>query len=330
MSIYSNIARQIPRRCRSLYTQAEICLPSTSTSIVPLTSHRDAHTTSQTISDPPRPNQIPLEVPPTTVSLNPHPKDPSSIPLGGGGGDGAGPSIPSGPSDVPASVNLPSTQGPPPVFHHSVPQYSNPPFHTHRFFQVLEKTFPTPIARGLMRATRALLVDRIGRVRRDGLTTKDMENQAYLFKAALSELRAEINVRHGNETGAIKTNVTGLRREIDNLNQKMKEDIGTLKHELQMELDNRKTEYKTELKRQDIMIEDVLNKSIVTLGDLRTTMEEVKWVIMWRTVASLASVVALLVLSMELRPKAPPPLPPAPVESRTPEAEGLEHTDYIT
>jgi hypothetical protein len=54
--------------------------------------------------------------------------------------------------------------------------YQNPPFNTHAFFNVLEKTFPTPTARSLMRATRALLVDRIGKVKRDGLTYKDLDN----------------------------------------------------------------------------------------------------------------------------------------------------------
>ncbi len=53
---------------------------------------------------------------------------------------------------------------------------TRPPFHTHAFFAALEKTFPTPTARSLMRATRALLIDRIGKVRREGLTTKDLEN----------------------------------------------------------------------------------------------------------------------------------------------------------
>jgi hypothetical protein len=55
-------------------------------------------------------------------------------------------------------------------------QHGNPPFDTYRFFSALEKTFPTPTARSLMRATRALLVDRIGRVKRDGLTVKDLES----------------------------------------------------------------------------------------------------------------------------------------------------------
>jgi len=56
------------------------------------------------------------------------------------------------------------------------PTYTSPPFHTHTFFAALEKTFPEQIARSLMRATRALLVDRIGRVRREGLTVKDLDN----------------------------------------------------------------------------------------------------------------------------------------------------------
>lgn len=62
---------------------------------------------------------------------------------------------------------------------HSSPSdnaYSKPPFNTHHFFQVLEKTFPTQTARGLMRATRALLVDRMGRVRREAVGVKDLEN----------------------------------------------------------------------------------------------------------------------------------------------------------
>jgi len=44
------------------------------------------------------------------------------------------------------------------------------------FFKALEKTFPEETARSLMRATRALLVDRIGRVRKEALTVKDLDN----------------------------------------------------------------------------------------------------------------------------------------------------------
>lgn len=66
-------------------------------------------------------------------------------------------------SGVPSTVDTPHSS------------YS-PPFHTHAFFAALEKNFPTPTARSLMRATRALLIDRIGKVRREGLTVKDLDN----------------------------------------------------------------------------------------------------------------------------------------------------------
>ena len=59
--------------------------------------------------------------------------------------------------------------------------YTHPPFNTHRFFTVLERSFPSPIARNLMRATRALLADRIGRVKRDALTVQDLESVSCAF-----------------------------------------------------------------------------------------------------------------------------------------------------
>lgn len=72
------------------------------------------------------------------------------------------------------SSGVPTTYMSEPSF--KSPTYTSPPFHTHTFFAALEKTFPAQTARSLMRATRALLVDRIGRVRREGLTVKDLDN----------------------------------------------------------------------------------------------------------------------------------------------------------
>lgn len=76
------------------------------------------------------------------------------------------------PPKEPSNLNLPSPviqpTAPPPI-------HVNP-FHTHVFFTALEKTFPSPVARTLMAATRGLLVDRILRIRRESLITKDLDN----------------------------------------------------------------------------------------------------------------------------------------------------------
>lgn len=184
-----------------------------------------------------------------------------------------------------------------------------------------------------MRATRALLVDRIGRVKREGLMHQDLDNQAYLFRAALSEMRTEMTMRTRSESATISTQCAALRREADALDAKMKEDLTTLKHEIQMDVDSRKNEARNESKRQDIAIEEVLNKSLVTLYDLRSDMEEVKWDNMRKSVAALSAFLVVIVLSMELRPRpkpAPPPMQSVPHVVPQPHFEGLDKMDSIT
>jgi hypothetical protein len=74
------------------------------------------------------------------------------------------------------TTTLPS----PPKSTHPKPSavFSNmhPPFHTHNFVIALEKSFPATIARTLMRATRAMLIHKVGYTRRESLDKKDMEN----------------------------------------------------------------------------------------------------------------------------------------------------------
>jgi hypothetical protein len=149
-----------------------------------------------------------------------------------------------------------------------------------------------------MRATRALLVDRIAKVKRDGLTYKDLDNvsaallhrvptfltlrpacdchpqQAYLFRAALSEMRAEMTTRTRAETAAIRTQSAALRREVDALSVRLKESVEGLKHEcveglsfivwspliqgscsIQMDVESRKNEEKGASKKVDLEIE---------------------------------------------------------------------------
>lgn len=67
----------------------------------------------------------------------------------------------------------------------SRPAYTNPPFDTYGFFKVLERTFPTPTAKSLMRATRALVVDRIGKVKNEALNMKDLDNVSCTFSRSV-------------------------------------------------------------------------------------------------------------------------------------------------
>ena len=133
---------------------------------------KDPGSSTQSQAPPPPPPPPPTNTTQTSASI---PDPPPPPPPPGSETPNNTPPVPVtpqyDPQDDPDGVSgLPSPQQVPPS------TYGNPPFDTYRFFSALEKTFPTTTARSLMRATRALLVDRIGRVKREGLTIKDMES----------------------------------------------------------------------------------------------------------------------------------------------------------
>lgn len=98
-----------------------------------------------------------------------------------------------------------------------------------------------------------------------------LSQAAYLFKAALSELRTELSVKARNDGIQLRSTASLIRREVDSLSQKLKEDIGTLKHEcvqdvcflfcadrlhsIEMDMNNRKAENRSDQKGYDIAIE---------------------------------------------------------------------------
>ena len=184
------LPRILPRSCRT----------SPSRSLLPLVSRRAYHGHNATISEPGRPS--------TSLSISlAHPKDPGSSsqtspstppppppPTSNVSAQPVQDSTPLPPPDADPSVNMhpPVLVVPSPFAHlndtpeththlpspHQIPpsSYSHPPFDTHAFFTALAQTFAEPSALHLMRATRALLVGRMGRVRREALTVKDLES----------------------------------------------------------------------------------------------------------------------------------------------------------
>lgn len=179
--------RALPRIYRSL----QLSTPefnATSSTPISLQRHYVHNSLGQPISDPLDSSSQSTSVSgPGSISLA-HPKDPRSghgyseqNPLPSSSTSvppDSSPSASSSSLSEPASFPPATLSGPPARTHQLDPRhsYTAPPFHTHAFLVVLEKSFPTPTARSLMRATRALLVDRIGRVRREGLTVKDLDN----------------------------------------------------------------------------------------------------------------------------------------------------------
>jgi hypothetical protein len=114
------------------------------------------------------------------------------------------------------------------------------------------------------------------------LTTSDLENESYLFKAALTELRTEIQVMRRNDTQILQSEASQITREVDALAQRLREDIGNMKSEISLDMNNRKNDVREEQKAIDMRIQEINNKFTISLGDVRTDLEAVRWETIWK------------------------------------------------
>ncbi|EJT97570.1 hypothetical protein DACRYDRAFT_111613 [Dacryopinax primogenitus] len=237
------------------------------------------------------------------------------------------PSPPSPPSSTSTSSNSNSNSNSTPSSSSSLPvpypptpplppraQSQKPPFDTHAFIRHLTAHgFPEGRGKAIMRVA----LEEVGRKRWEaegrGISRGDLENQAYLFRAALSELRSESSSRSRASSASIRSTLTALRREVDSLSQKVKEDVDTLRHEIQMEVNTRKNESRLETKVPEVEMEEVNHKSTITIGELRTEIEQAKWNNTRRGVGVIAFFVVFIIAFVELLPKKKPALAlPAP------------------
>ncbi|RXK37730.1 hypothetical protein M231_04979 [Tremella mesenterica] len=296
-----------------------ITLPSASDSTVSSSSSNRSSSSSSSNLDPTPPDSSSfiISTSPDRSSTNTNSPGPSKP-------------LPPSPSATSAGVDVTdqkksdqvviSTLPPLPDLPPPPPTRTQHPFDTHAFVTYLEKSQLEPgVARTLMQAVRELIVRRGDRTRESMLGREDMENVAYLFRAALSELRTELSVRARNDGAALKAMAGAIRREVDQLEQKMKEDVGTLKHDIEMDMNNRKSETRSELKGFDIAIEEINNKFTISLGDLRTEIESAKWDATRRAIAIIVLIVvsAIGVSMVTTGPdKSTPPPRPKPTVMR--------------
>lgn len=109
------------------------------------------------------------------------------------------------------------------------------------------------------------------------LTRSDLENETYLFKAALTELRTELQILRKNDAAALAIKSEIIAREIDSLNQKLREDIANVKSDIAIDMNSRRSDVREEQKALEIRIQSMSNHSMAQLGDMRTKMEAAKW-----------------------------------------------------
>lgn len=95
-------------------------------------------------------------------------------------------------------------------------------------------------------------------------------------------MRIEVQTMRRNNVQTLQAEGSAVSREVESLQQKLQEDIATMKNDVTLEVNNRKNEAREELKHIDMKIQELNNRITVSLGDVRTNLEAIRWETIWK------------------------------------------------
>ncbi|KAG4435958.1 hypothetical protein IFR05_008578 [Cadophora sp. M221] len=179
----------------------------------------------------------------------------------------------------------------PPYVHH---------FDTYTLVQRVETGgFSNEQAITSMKAVRGLLALNL-EVARKGLVSKsDVENETYLFRAACSELKTEIQNTRKKDEEAMRRERTLLQHEVDILNQKLSQELLTLKDDLKGMFDDRKMSVRMEQRTMESKIQELNYKITVLLNsDSKSEIEGLRWVLTRRSVMGILFMAFMVLTSL--------------------------------
>ncbi len=94
----------------------------------------------------------------------------------------------------------------------------------------------------------------------------------------------------------------------------MSEDVQMLKHDIELDMGNRKTDTRSDMKQASIDIEEINNRATISIGDLKTEIESAKWEATRRAIGIIVVLVVFGVVISTVtfgESKVPPPPPKA-------------------
>lgn len=193
-------------------------------------------------------------------------------------------------------------------------------FDTYSLVQQLsseDSAFTLDQATTLMKAIRLQLALNL-ELAKDGLVSKsDIENESYLFRAACSELRTTLQTSRFAENQRQRTSRAHLQHEFDILNQKVNQDILTMREELKGMFNDRKMGLQEEKRKVDSQISE-LNYEITVLlnSEAKSEVEGLRWVLTRRAAMAIGTAACkfkhfpfhLLFFHVPCKSPFPPPL----------------------
>ena len=182
---------------------------------------------------------------------------------------------------------------PPPYVHH---------FDTYGLVQsLLEGGWDQKQAISVMKSMRMMLADNTILAQEALVSKSNLENEAYLFKAACAELKTGTTTRRRNEQEKMRTGRTQLQHEVDILSQRLGQDTATLKDELKGMFDDRKMAVRNEQRDMESKIQQLNYRITVSLqADAKSEVEGLRMIMTRRVILTLGLVMFMVVGSLKL------------------------------
>jgi len=153
----------------------------------------------------------------------------------------------------------------------------------------------------LMKTIRLMLAQNLD-LAKDGLVSKsDTENETYLFRAACSELKTTLQTSRFMEAQKQRSQRAQLQHEFDILNQKVSQDIMTMREELKGMFNDRKLGLQEEKRQVDGKIQHLSYKISVDLNsEAKSEVEGLRWVLTRRAALAILAAAGMVLSSLQL------------------------------
>ncbi|KAJ2869362.1 hypothetical protein GGI22_000314, partial [Coemansia erecta] len=151
------------------------------------------------------------------------------------------------------------------------------PFNTYRLVRLLiEAGYSGGQAKTIMLLFKHQVYETVERVKANMLTKSDLENDAYLFRAALQELRTETQMIRKNDQAILESQLAGIDREIESLAQKINDDIANVRSDIEIEMNNHKHDTSHAMKSLDMKLHELSSKYQFVVGEMKTDVEAIR------------------------------------------------------
>ncbi|KAF9877279.1 hypothetical protein CkaCkLH20_04979 [Colletotrichum karsti] len=136
-----------------------------------------------------------------------------------------------------------------------------------------------------MKAIRAILAHNLDVAQESLVSKSDVENETYLFRAACSELSAEVKNNQKLADEEMRQKRTLLQHEVDILTQSLNQELLTLNDNVRGMFNDRKMAVREEQKAGESVIQQINYKiSLHLSSDAKSEIEGLRWILIRRSV----------------------------------------------